>query len=632
MMRHYLQALLLVVCTLLARGGIAPAAANESTTHRITSGTFGIAWIASEGLIYVYSPPNGAAPFRVNNVRAHQVAAIDYDADGNDELAIIDALKKSLFVYDFDDETMIGGFGHNVAEMTVGRFGPNEPFESLVAATYSGHVYRWNQEVGDKGWIAFPGDFVRAYRGRVVPRIKSDALVTVSRGEVYTLNPVWKTYSQVSSNNDAKVAIACDLNAGPGAEIVVACGADHQLYLCQNRKVDSLHQRAQVMTCGQLDGSESTLVVISPDGAICRYDRSNKSWKTLTDERAWSDLISWNVDRDGTEELYAVEASAPEMLYRYDLPSGKFCRVPQQLLDNAGQPSRVGIEHSEGAGVDANCENVALYSGERLACECKFFNTTHKPYVIRLFTPSGRNLLRDSPADHIHHHGLMFAIAVNGCDFWAEFPDQPQGKQELLELSPGNRPGTAGPTSVTATLSWRNAAGDELLREQRVIQTNAYEQATLITWTTVLSKCGDEEVTLEGSHYFGLGMRFVESMDQGGQFRFSPNHGESTLVRGDERVTQAAWAAYTAAVENGTEATAVLFSDPNNIRPMYAFTMGDGSPAFAFLSATLNLDREPYLWEGEEPITFKWGIALLDGKAPDEQIDRLYEYWRAENQ
>ena len=43
-----------------------------------------------------------------------------------------------------------------------------------------------------------------------------------------------------------------------------------------------------------------------------------------------------------------------------------------------------------------------------------------KFYIKELFTPGGVQVLRDSPPDHKHHHGLMFAIGVDGVDFWGE--------------------------------------------------------------------------------------------------------------------------------------------------------------------------------------------------------------------
>jgi len=40
-----------------------------------------------------------------------------------------------------------------------------------------------------------------------------------------------------------------------------------------------------------------------------------------------------------------------------------------------------------------------------------------KPYVRELDALSGVNVLRDAPADHLHHHGLMYAIRVNSVNF-----------------------------------------------------------------------------------------------------------------------------------------------------------------------------------------------------------------------
>ena len=44
-----------------------------------------------------------------------------------------------------------------------------------------------------------------------------------------------------------------------------------------------------------------------------------------------------------------------------------------------------------------------------------------KPYADQLFSPAGVQVLRDSPLDHKHHHGLMYALAVDGVNFWEEF-------------------------------------------------------------------------------------------------------------------------------------------------------------------------------------------------------------------
>ena len=45
-----------------------------------------------------------------------------------------------------------------------------------------------------------------------------------------------------------------------------------------------------------------------------------------------------------------------------------------------------------------------------------------KPYVQQLCTFRGENVLRDAPRDHLHHHGLMYAIKVNGITSGRKFP------------------------------------------------------------------------------------------------------------------------------------------------------------------------------------------------------------------
>nr|MBC8372148.1 PmoA family protein [Planctomycetota bacterium] len=42
----------------------------------------------------------------------------------------------------------------------------------------------------------------------------------------------------------------------------------------------------------------------------------------------------------------------------------------------------------------------------------RYRDVPFKPYVQQLFSPKGIGILRDAPHDHLHHHALMFAIAV----------------------------------------------------------------------------------------------------------------------------------------------------------------------------------------------------------------------------
>ena len=59
------------------------------------------------------------------------------------------------------------------------------------------------------------------------------------------------------------------------------------------------------------------------------------------------------------------------------------------------------------------------YKGHKLLVYA-FATNQFKPYVRELYTLRGENVTRDAPPDHLHHHGLMYAVYVNGINFWEE--------------------------------------------------------------------------------------------------------------------------------------------------------------------------------------------------------------------
>lgn len=264
--------------------------------------------------------------------------------------------------------------------------------------------------------------------------------------------------------------------------------------------------------------------------------------------------------------------------------------------------------------------SLAVTRGETPVLEYKFTDVPFKPYVKKLCTPAGINVLRDAPHDHLHHHALMFALGVNGVSYWAETPKD--GKQIHRSFTNPPLPGKV----VAETLEWVDTAGNTALKEMRHINllSPSHENCTLITWQSVLYLPeGVESVQLTGSHYYGLGMRFLESMDKDGLFFFgSDDNGEP--VRGDERLTRAPWAAYTAEAE-GKPVTVAMFNDPENMRsPAYWFTM---HTPFAYLAATLNLHREPLKLQNGLGLPFRYGVAVWDGKQEKPTVENAYREW-----
>ncbi|MCX5639039.1 MAG: PmoA family protein [Planctomycetota bacterium] len=270
-------------------------------------------------------------------------------------------------------------------------------------------------------------------------------------------------------------------------------------------------------------------------------------------------------------------------------------------------------------------ENVlSVYTGDAVVLRYCYQNVPFKPYVQQLFSPAGVNVLRDAPADHLHHHGLMFAVAVDGVNFWEE--QQAPGRQAhraFADTRIDRRDGVPV-AAFTERLNWVNPGSKELLlKESRTIEVSrlAEPAVTILTWESKLEvPVGKEFVTLSGSPYFGLGVRFLQSIDVGGQFH---NAAGKTGVQ-ETNDKQATWCAYSAGAD-GKPVTIAMFDNPDNERhPAMWFTMDE---PFAYLSATLGLHKEQLKVTASKPLVVRYGVAVWDGQVQPEQIDKLYKRW-----
>jgi hypothetical protein len=212
-------------------------------------------------------------------------------------------------------------------------------------------------------------------------------------------------------------------------------------------------------------------------------------------------------------------------------------------------------------------ETALIYSDDRPVAEYRFVESPRKPYVSRLFSPAGVQVLRDSPSDHKHHHALMFALSASKINFWEEAgPDAGIEKpvSPIRDWQYSRRAIDAG--GLIQELEWLDpGAAGALLQETRTIAAlqGSGISATLLLWRSRLqTAAGRASVELGGAHYFGLGMRFVTDMDTGGTFLY-PDGAQSEVVRGTERLTAARWTAYSANA-GGKTVTVALFDHPAN--------------------------------------------------------------------
>ncbi len=267
-------------------------------------------------------------------------------------------------------------------------------------------------------------------------------------------------------------------------------------------------------------------------------------------------------------------------------------------------------------------ETLSVQEGTASALTYKYANVPRKPYVMAWFSPKGVNVLRDAPADHLHHHGLMLAITAEGVNFWEESASG--GFQEHRAFV--DQQVNEDSVSFTELLEWRGPeAAKPFLLERRTVTYHKTGDADsrLLSWRSELSVPADgKEVALSGSLYHGLGMRLPEFMDKASRFRFSDD-ASGAFDDGPHHLAQAAWCA--CAVDGGDNSmTVAMFGAPDNPRPTLWFTMTD---PFAYLSATIDLHRDPVVLKAGESLSLHYGAAVWDKEVSDDVVQARRDFW-----
>ena len=316
----------------------------------------------------------------------------------------------------------------------------------------------------------------------------------------------------------------------------------------------------------------------------------------------------------------------------------------------------------------------------------RFRDIEQKPYVDMLCTPQGQNILRDAPPDHYHHHALMFAIRINGVNFWEEYGYP--GRQQLTDGTSVQSDLTCGPEETriqeTMQLDWVTQRGTILLQEQRLIRAEmkSVDDPVLLEWVSILTRPDqqkkveqvnddiaipehsqemDEKIFLHGSSYNGFGIRFDESMDFGGRFFYSDDSQEIPLDPNFDlhKNHQCRWVAYTSKL-NGQPVTVALydlgsaiapkdalrnapydsspfdfFLDAKNFPavkriPMVTYSLNDPTEnrTNAYLSATANIFREPLYVEENEAVVFCYAMAIWEGEQTSEEVEEISQQWK----
>ena len=305
------------------------------------------------------------------------------------------------------------------------------------------------------------------------------------------------------------------------------------------------------------------------------------------------------------------------------------------MLVVSGRGARADEENAAVLHTVQDKNTVSILDGNRPMLRYRYENVYRKPYVDQLFSPAGVQMLRDSPPDHKHHHGLMYAIGVDKVNFWEENkPEFGTEKHRLLEEISDYPTDGIWRSGFIEDLDWMAPAKDrpqmierravEVLQDQKSGGGAAGFGATLVDWRCRFTVPeGKDVVVLGGTHYHGLGMRFVQSMDKGGRF-FNADDKPGEDGPSGCRLVRTRWCAYTAKADD-KPVTVALFDHPTNFRhPQTMFTLTRG---FAYMSATMNEWREPVTIKAGHPLELRYGIVVWDGAVDKATVEKLYQRW-----
>jgi hypothetical protein len=263
-----------------------------------------------------------------------------------------------------------------------------------------------------------------------------------------------------------------------------------------------------------------------------------------------------------------------------------------------------------------------------------FATNQFKPYVRELYTLRGDNILRDAPPDHAHHHGLMYAITVNGINFWEEkIAPGIEKPVKLLSHRTGETSNGLPQAQFTQLIHWltptnrdaADSAAAALLIEQRTVTVTVDEKAQEIAvrWEGAFEvRRNAGRVTLQGTTYHGLGLRLPRSFDQTARFENPadlPYPANKT-----QTVIGAKWTSVAGAMD-GHDINLLMCGHPSNA-PGNASLFTMAAP-FAYLSVTQGLEKAPLEYAAGDKFKLTYLLTVYAEPKSRDFLQQRYERW-----
>lgn len=266
-----------------------------------------------------------------------------------------------------------------------------------------------------------------------------------------------------------------------------------------------------------------------------------------------------------------------------------------------------------------------------------FATNQFKPYVRELYSLAGDNVLRDAPADHLHHHGLMYAIRVNGVNFWEE-ANQPGHQRHVKLVAQDTSHGGGGlpKASFTELVHWvphgdhtlADTTTAAFLIERRTLALTvdeAKEEVALAWHAEFEVGARTNRVTLHGSEYNGLGLRLPAAWDHVARHENSEN--APYPAGGKPGAVPARWGAVSHTVDGRTMQVALFARPRGQAGTNCFFAMTE---PFTYLAATQGLDKAPLEYRAGDRFAIDYLVLVYPAARTAAQIEARYRAWARE--
>ncbi len=241
-----------------------------------------------------------------------------------------------------------------------------------------------------------------------------------------------------------------------------------------------------------------------------------------------------------------------------------------------------------------------------------------------VWTPAGRVVTSEFPADHLHQHGVFSAwvkttFEGRSVDFW----NQKGGTgtvEHVRVLDRVPRGENAGFTVELRHLDLSAPGGPKpVLREIWQVTATAQQGAFLFDIESRQTCIADSPLLIHEYHYGGMAFRgadaWLNTSDTASGFRFETSEG---LDRIDGNHTRPRWVAARGPID-GSPCTLAIAGKPGNFRHPQPVRLHPSKPYFVFSSCVLG---EFQLNPGVEHVN-SYRYVVADGTLSPEQIDSL---------